>query len=540
MTKGNYTINPAIWQRLFEENDEAFFRPEPPPPRRPLAGGGAQKTDGVSLTPPVSRSVLAFQQHMGPPRSPEERARWGEEGQRSVCAFAAGGRSVRGACPDERRPVQPDIPPLSMAADGAVLRGDGGLDDLPAVEAHPQGLPLLGKEAALLQQVGYHAESVPMGLFDLGHQLELPADEVKALLVGDPGELGVVVLKLLVLVVPGGLQQVHRLIRQVDGVVTVNGDVLPCGGQKQVVKHLGVGPLLIGGELKDPGHRLHLLLPGGGGGDGVAVAGLALPGKGAHQVFTGLALHEVHAALVVVLVNVLHGDPSKCIGRDSMPGLAKKFHESPPCHPPGAGRIHWIDDEYRTGGIDDAAGKEYLGGGGRSPSGGSGGAAGRRRPQRTYLRPGAGRGGQMRAVHGGGGPGGLRGAPPARGGAGRAAQRPPGGGGPRAGRDPGRPAPRPAGVRRDDGGGAGADGGGAGAGPPGLLCPGGAGGDERGACRVSGMVTVGRRGRMPGRVGPARAFHCHKNWINNTWSYYTLKVSFCKPPQFIYGQNFME
>lgn len=47
-----------------------------------------------------------------------------------------------------------------------------------------------------------------------------------------------------------------------------------------------------------------------------------------------------------------------------MPGLAKKFHESPPCHPPGAGGIHWIDDEYRTGGIDDAAGKEYLGGGG--------------------------------------------------------------------------------------------------------------------------------------------------------------------------------
>ena len=55
-----------------------------------------------------------------------------------------------------------------------------------------------------------------------------------------------------------------------------------------------------------------------------------------------------------------------------------------------------------------------------------------------------------------------------------------------------------AGVRRDGVRGAGGDGGGAGAGDAGLLRSGGAGGDEHGGCRVSGMVTVGRGGECPG------------------------------------------
>ena len=172
---------------------------------------------------------------------------------------------------------------------------------------------VLAEQRALLQQVRQQPEAVAVGFLNLGDELELPADQIEALLVGNPGEFGVVVLKLLVLVVAGGAEQVQGLVRQVDGIIAVDGDVLPGGGQQQVVKYLGVGPLLVGGELEHPGGHLQLFLPGGGGGDGVAVAGLALPGEGAHQVFPGLALHKVHFALVVVFIGALHGDPSKCI-----------------------------------------------------------------------------------------------------------------------------------------------------------------------------------------------------------------------------------
>ena len=49
-------------------------------------------------------------------------------------------------------------------------------------------------------------------------------------------------------------------------------------------------PLLIGSEEKYPLNHRQSLAGGNAGGKGVAVSGLALAGKGPHQVLTGLAL----------------------------------------------------------------------------------------------------------------------------------------------------------------------------------------------------------------------------------------------------------
>ena len=51
-----------------------------------------------------------------------------------------------------------------------------------------------------------------------------------------------------------------------------------------------VGLLLLGGEGKDPLQGVETLALGQPRGEGVAVAGLALPGKGTHQVQPGLAV----------------------------------------------------------------------------------------------------------------------------------------------------------------------------------------------------------------------------------------------------------
>ena len=205
-------------------------------------------------------------------------------------------------------------------------------------------------------------------------------------------------------------------------------------------------------------------------------------------------------------------DPSRQIGGISMPRLAENLRRSLVCHPLSKREYTGLmTNRARRPGqeVDYAAGKKFLGGGGRPPAGGAGRAAGRRRPLRTPIRPGAGRGNPVRAVHGWGGPGGLRGASPPRGRGGRGAERPAVGTAAHAARGAGRPAPRPAGVRGDGGGGVGPHGGGTGADSAGLLRPGGAGGAERYPCGVSGMVTVGRGGECPGS-GPARAF---RYWI---------------------------
>ena len=79
---------------------------------------------------------------------------------------------------------------------------------------------------------------------------------------------------------------------QLHRVGAVNGDVLAGDGLELVVKNLGVGLLLHGGEGEHPFNHRELFLFGQTGGKGVAVPGLALPGEGAEQVDAGLALFK--------------------------------------------------------------------------------------------------------------------------------------------------------------------------------------------------------------------------------------------------------
>ena len=114
----------------------------------------------------------------------------------------------------------------------------------------------------------------------------------EALLLGHVGEAGVVVLPLLVLVVLGGPQVLHQGGVEVHGIGAVDGDVLPGALLQVVVEGLGVGPLLVGGEGKDGLDDLQAVLLGQTGGEGIAVAGLALTGKGSEDVAFGLAVFK--------------------------------------------------------------------------------------------------------------------------------------------------------------------------------------------------------------------------------------------------------
>ena len=60
-----------------------------------------------------------------------------------------------------------------------------------------------------------------------------------------------------------------------------------------VVENLGVLLLLVGGEGEDGLQDVELLRLTEAGGEGVAVPGLALSGKGRHRVFQGFALFQI-------------------------------------------------------------------------------------------------------------------------------------------------------------------------------------------------------------------------------------------------------
>ena len=197
-----------------------------------------------------------------------------------------------------------------MLADRADLRRTGALRDVPAVEAHPFTLHITHKELARFQKVGKLAEAVPMGLLDAGDLGEDVGDLGEALLLGHVGKAGVIVLKLLVLVVLGRPKMLQQRGVQVDGVAAVDGDVLPGELGKLVVENLGVGQLLVGGEGKHRLNDVQVVLFGHTGGEGVAVPGLALSGKGPEKVLLGLALSKFNG----------HDDPSHFMDRVSMPG----------------------------------------------------------------------------------------------------------------------------------------------------------------------------------------------------------------------------
>ena len=95
-------------------------------------------------------------------------------------------------------------------------------------------------------------------------------------------------------VLPRQLQQRQRLVRQVDGIVGGDGDVLAPALLEVVVEDLRVLLLLSGGVEENGLQHLQPAALADLGGKGVAVSGLALAGKGPQQVFFGCAVFQLH------------------------------------------------------------------------------------------------------------------------------------------------------------------------------------------------------------------------------------------------------
>ena len=133
-----------------------------------------------------------------------------------------------------------------------------------------------------------------MDLLDLGNLAEVTGDLREALLLGLLCKGGIHVAELVHLVLPRQLQQLYRLVRQVDGIVGGDGDVLAPALLQVVVEHLGVFLLLPGGVEEDLLQQLQFVLLADAGGEGVAVPGLTLPGEGAEEVFLGHAVFQIH------------------------------------------------------------------------------------------------------------------------------------------------------------------------------------------------------------------------------------------------------
>ena len=94
---------------------------------------------------------------------------------------------------------------------------------------------------------------------------------------------------------PGQLQKLGHVLRQIHRIARPGDEAVVAAPRLEVlVEHLGVGPLLVGGVEKHGLNEVQALLSGGGGGEGVAVAGLALPGEGPQQVLPGDAVFPFH------------------------------------------------------------------------------------------------------------------------------------------------------------------------------------------------------------------------------------------------------
>ena len=117
---------------------------------------------------------------------------------------------------------------------------------------------------------------------------------VKALLPGRGGEGGIDRLRLLQLVVPGMAQQLEGIVGDVRRVAAVDENSAAGGRFHVAVKDLRVGLFLPGSKEEHGLQHLEALPAAGVGGEGVAVPGLALSGKGPHQVFQCLAVFPFH------------------------------------------------------------------------------------------------------------------------------------------------------------------------------------------------------------------------------------------------------
>ena len=92
----------------------------------------------------------------------------------------------------------------------------------------------------------------------------------------------------------GHPEQFHNVIGSVHRVAAVHRDTLAGEGAQMVVKDLRVLLFLTGGEGKHRLQHRELLTFAQSPGKGVAVPGLALAGKGPHQIFHRLAAGKFH------------------------------------------------------------------------------------------------------------------------------------------------------------------------------------------------------------------------------------------------------
>ena len=156
------------------------------------------------------------------------------------------------------------------------------------MQAHPLRLHVGDEQPLLLQQVCVPAEAVAMELLHPGDIFKQLAHQGKPFFHGGAGEGGVVVLPLLVLVVLGGPEIVQQVGVQIHWIGAVHPHGLATQVVELAVKLLGVGLFLLCGEQEQPLDHGQAAFVGDPGGDGIAAAGLALPGEGAHQILSGL------------------------------------------------------------------------------------------------------------------------------------------------------------------------------------------------------------------------------------------------------------
>ena len=165
---------------------------------------------------------------------------------------------------------------------------------MAAVEAHPARLHVADKELVLPHQLGEALKALPVDFFDSGNLLEVAGNLREPLLLGLLGKGGVDVAVLVHLMVPGQLQQLQRLLAQINRVVGGEGYVFASPLNQMVVEDLPVLLLLSGGVEENGLQHLQPAALADLGGKGVAVSGLALAGKGPQQVFFGCAVFQLH------------------------------------------------------------------------------------------------------------------------------------------------------------------------------------------------------------------------------------------------------
>ena len=127
---------------------------------------------------------------------------------------------------------------------------------MAAVQTHPAGLYLRDEQGPAFQLIRQQAETLAVKLFNGGDLPEGGSGLREALLSRNGGEGGVYGVVFLVLVVLGGAQQLQDPVGTLNGIGTVDGQILTVQRLQVVPENLGVGLLLFGCGLEDKGHCL--------------------------------------------------------------------------------------------------------------------------------------------------------------------------------------------------------------------------------------------------------------------------------------------